>query len=355
MRQIKKLIKIFLSGNGITISQLLNALIYKTFPKKSVLNYDPITLIIYPTDRCNYQCQFCPHHSKLVREKYPYFHEPTADLTLENFKKILDIFPKAIMLTLAGVGEPLLHPQLFEMADYAAKKHMYLQLITNGSLLDDEKIERILNNPNFFSVSISLNAINSKEYANCFDGRQELFDKVISNIKKLVQRKKERKHAVEIKVSFVIHKKNFFNSKDFIEFAQNLGVDTVEFLNLIDFGIPGYEINDQLYEDDSEVKNYFSELKNFIQKSKIKVVLPVLFKKEIKKKCQWFFRNLSVDGAGNVGGCVRVMNPSAEYGNIFKEGQKVWNNQYFQKMRKIFLDPKSSLPKCCQNCVENRC
>jgi len=356
MRRIKKFLKILFSKRGLRLGQILNALLYKLSPKREILNYDPVTLIIYPTDRCNYQCPFCPHHTKLPKEKYPYFHEPVEDFTLEKFKQVVDLFPKTILITFAGVGEPLLHPQLFDMADYATSKNMYSQLITNGSLLDDEKIERILNNPNFYSVSVSLNAITPEEYAQSFDGRKEIFEKVVFNIKNLVTKKRERKHPLlEIAVSFVIHKKNISQAKSFVEFSERLGVDRITFLNLIDFGISGFEKENQLYEKNLEIKKYFEELKNFVKNRKIKVDLPVLFKDKIEKKCQWFFKNLSVDGVGNVGGCGRVMNPRPEYGNVFKEGKNVWNNSYFQKMRKIFISPHEELPECCKNCVENRC
>ena len=86
----------------------------------------------------------------------------------------------------------------------------------------------------------------------------------------------------------------------------------------------------------------------------MKIDFPLLFNSNFKKYCQWFFRNIAIDGAGNIGGCGRVMNPSEDYGNIFKEGRDVWNNEYFQKMRGKFLDPKTELIKCCKNCVENQ-
>jgi radical SAM protein with 4Fe4S-binding SPASM domain len=356
MVKIKKFLRILFSKNGLTLPQILNLALYKFSPKKPILNYDPITLIIYLTDRCNYQCPFCPHHTKLPNEKFPYLHHPVEDFTLEKFKQILDLLPKTIMITFAGVGEPLLHPQVLDMADYATSKNMYSQLITNGSLLNDEKIERILNNPNFYLVSISLNATNPEEYAQAFDGRKEIFEKVVSNIKNLVAKKNQKKHPLlEIAVSFVIHKKNIAQAKSFVEFSEKLGVDRVTFLNLIDFGISGFEKENQLYQNDPEVKKYFEELKSFVRGRKIKVDLPVLFSERIEKKCQWFFKNISIDGAGNVGGCGRVMNPQPEYGNLFKEGKNVWNNSYFQKMRSIFLSRNEKLPECCRNCVENQC
>jgi len=356
MVKIKKFLRILFSKNGLTLPQIFNLALYKFSPKRPILNYDPITLIIYPTDRCNYQCPFCPHHTKLLQKKFPYFHEPVEDFTLEKFKQVVNLFPKTIMITFAGVGEPLLHPQLFDMADYATSKNMYSQLITNGSLLNDEKIERILNNPNFYFVSISLNATNPEEYAQAFDGRKEIFEKVVSNTKNLVARRSQKKHSLlEIAVSFVIHKKNIAQAKSFVEFSEKLGVDRVAFLNLIDFGISGFEKENQLYKSDPEIKKYFEELKSFVRGRKIKVDLPVLFSDKIEKKCQWFFKNITIDGAGNVGGCGRVMNPQPEYGNLFKEGRNVWNNSYFQKMRRIFLSPNEELLECCQNCIENRC
>jgi hypothetical protein len=94
MVKIKKFLRILFSKNGLTLPQILNLALYKFSPKKPILNYDPITLIIYLTDRCNYQCPFCPHHTKLPKETFPYFHDPVEDFTLEKFKQVIDLFSK---------------------------------------------------------------------------------------------------------------------------------------------------------------------------------------------------------------------------------------------------------------------
>jgi len=353
MKKLNKLIKILTKGSGLNYSQLFNLFKYSVSRKGNVLSYAPIAINLFTTDNCNFNCEFCPHHSKLIDKKYEFFHEKTPDFNLEKFKRVLDVFPKTILITFAGVGEPLLNRDLFDMADYAKLKKMYLQIITNGSLMNEEKVERIIANLNILSISVSLNAVNSQKYSESFDGNKGFFEKVIQNIENLVKRKKETKHPLEIGLSFVVHKKNIADTKSFIEFSQKLGVDTVNLLNLIDFGISDFDIENQLYDNDKEIINQFNDLKDFASKSNIKVVLPILMSSEVKKNCNWFFRSISIDGAGNVGGCGRVINPSKEYGNVFKEGKSVWNNNYFQKMREIYLNPEKELFDCCKKCVEN--
>ena len=87
---------------------------------------------------------------------------------------------------------------------------------------------------------------------------------------------------------------------------------------------------------------------------KLEIIKPIMIKKFNKNhKCQWFFKNIAFDAAGNLGSCGRVMNPQPEYGSIYSD-EDVWNNTYMQELRSTFLDNSSStLKEVCTKCVEN--
>lgn len=77
------------------------------------------------TNRCNFNCSYC---CSSVREKR--FVSP------EDFSAILfSIKPYTDYIYLHVLGEPLLHPQLDILLDEAAKQGFYVNLTTNGSLL----------------------------------------------------------------------------------------------------------------------------------------------------------------------------------------------------------------------------
>lgn len=95
---------------------------------------DPIHFLqIEPTTRCNFTCGFCAGR-----------HLPQTDLAFERFVAALDAFPELRHIELQGEGESLLHPRFFDMIALAQARGLKVSLITNGSLLTAEAIDRLL-------------------------------------------------------------------------------------------------------------------------------------------------------------------------------------------------------------------
>ena len=67
-------------------------------------------------------------------------------MKFDLFKKIID---DASQISVMGIdlyllGEPLLHPQFVEMISYIKSKDLRVNVLTNGMLLNVEKVESIL-------------------------------------------------------------------------------------------------------------------------------------------------------------------------------------------------------------------
>lgn len=100
-------------------------------------------LFIEPTILCNLNCfqAVCNHESGIIhtrREK---------SLSLPDFKKILDqVGGELGRLDLFNYGEPFVHPRAVDMIEYTKRNYpgIYLYISTNGLMLDDEKIRRIV-------------------------------------------------------------------------------------------------------------------------------------------------------------------------------------------------------------------
>lgn len=69
-------------------------------------------------------------------------HGPLAFMPLEHFTRIVDQFPGLPELHLHRLGEPMMHPQLFEMIEYAAAKGIGATTNTNLTLLSARRAER---------------------------------------------------------------------------------------------------------------------------------------------------------------------------------------------------------------------
>ena len=142
------------------------------------------------TNLCNYRCKHC----------YQDIFDETQDLDWQGIKKIVDKVieyalenRKRIVINITG-GEPFLKKELFLLLDYLELKEPIekLAIITNGSLLDEQTIEKLKNYPKLKEIKFSLegaepltnDAIRAKgSYAKVFEAIQLLKEKTkISSI-----------------------------------------------------------------------------------------------------------------------------------------------------------------------------
>lgn len=84
-------------------------------PKNSYVHYGPIAAEIETTLVCNLGCIMC-HRQELARERKVF------NMTLDDFKYVIDSLPSILQVKLQGMGEPLLTPNLCDMIRYAKSK-----------------------------------------------------------------------------------------------------------------------------------------------------------------------------------------------------------------------------------------
>lgn len=100
------------------------------------------------TNSCNLDCPFCTNN------------KGNNFLDINNIDNYLDqIKSYCNYIYLHILGEPLLHPNFNEILELLDKKDMYLQLVTNGTLLS--KYPVILNHKCLRKLSISIHSINN--------------------------------------------------------------------------------------------------------------------------------------------------------------------------------------------------
>src|SRR3990172_5345949 len=105
-------------------------------------------LWIYVTNRCNLRCSHClVRGGELVKD----------ELSLDGLKVLLKDATRlgAKRMFFTG-GEPFLREDLFELITYATEElELELVILTNGILLDEERIKRLGSNPRLV-VQVSL-------------------------------------------------------------------------------------------------------------------------------------------------------------------------------------------------------
>ncbi len=103
----------------------------------------PFTCMVFPSNICNFRCIYCSQSTKPSTVK-------NQMMSWEIYKKTIDDltrFPSKLrLLVLAGLGEPLIHPQISDMVAYAKEKQAAhtVRIITNASLLSPEKSDALI-------------------------------------------------------------------------------------------------------------------------------------------------------------------------------------------------------------------
>jgi len=179
----------------------------------------PDIVHIQSTNRCNLNCPMCP------REFYGLKHQ---DLGFDSFKSIVDRIPASVKaIDLTGWGEPLLHPKIFGMINYAHKRGFITYLTTNGLLLNREFQKNILES-GLDSLTVSLENIKSKYY---FGGAHPYSKAVVRNIEDFAQLRKAKKRPL-ISICVTLHKGKGRGIIEIVKFARRLKLDLVHLARL---------------------------------------------------------------------------------------------------------------------------
>jgi len=179
----------------------------------------PKTLQIEPTNACNFNCEMCLHDSTTKSSD--------TFLPLENFENLArNVFPALDCLVLFGWGEPLLHPdfiRMLEIARAALKPSANIKVTSNGSLLNNQKIDTILNNNLIDHVNISCDLpAGGKE---SFPGHHSAMDRVLSNLEYALNH--PLRDRVKIGIETVVMRSNIETLPQLVEQFGESGVDSI--------------------------------------------------------------------------------------------------------------------------------
>lgn len=308
-------------------------------------------LFLEVTRKCNAFCDHCG--SKCGREN------SYKDMDIKYFKKALDDVasksecstaslynPKSIMLYITG-GEPLVRKDLFELTEYAVSKGFTWGLVTNGILLNEEKIS-LCKKTKMSTISISIDGVsNTHDNFRHVDGA---YNTIVSNIKKL----KEANFVEHIQITFTATKRNLYELPEVYRSMCMLGVDSFRISNIDLIGRAKEHTNLVLDSND------FSFLFRFIEKHSDSQV-PVLWscthyfggsQEKLDKsgkifKCYTGKNVASILYDGTIYGCPNIAKrKELEQGNIKTDNfVSVWENGF-----KIYRDENTLKSEKCKSC-----
>lgn len=274
----------------------------------------PYCLQVEPTNYCNVDCICCSRSASSRERGY-------MDFAL--FKKIVDDASKigVKMVRLYALGEPMLHHRIIDMITYAKQKGFRIRLVTNGTLLDSERIEAILRS-----------GVNSG-------------DRIIFSV--LGYSKEVHEHIMK----GVDHTQVVNNIHNFLELRARHGqngpiVETV-FLTMPENEEERYQfyrywltVVDHVRVENS-ISRQFAEFKSGASST-----LPVR-----KTTCNYLWDRMLVLWNGDVTVCMADLDGTYRLGNLMERSvRELWNSEAMMSLRKMHREKRFRELPLCSSC-----
>lgn len=185
----------------------------------------PSQIIVDVTEVCNLACIHCPHPEFKKSEHYDArYLEPELNRKMVDEVRALGV-GKTQYIRYTSEGEPLIHPDGYEMIDYAVgHSGVYVTLTTNGTIMNEKRTRKLLAS-GINMIDISIDACSPAVYSQIrVNGDLEV---TRENVCRLLRWRRESNAATKVVVSFVEQPQNLHEVADFKAFWTAQGVDQV--------------------------------------------------------------------------------------------------------------------------------
>ncbi len=336
------------SGDNITFpsAQKEDTLVLQTNSGHKLLSLRPDVRKIYleVTTLCNFDCRTCIRNS---------WDDALGRMNAEVFRQILEQIkelPNLKCVHLGGFGEPLSHPHIFSFIESLKKLNLQVELISNGSLLNDQCIDELIR-LGLDKLFISLDGPDEIEYNDIRQGGD--FMSVTAHISRLNARKAELKSKVpELAIEFVAMKKNFHRLPDLVKLIDTLGASYLLVTNVLPYS---EELKDEILYDLDDSLPVFG---NASILSTMRARMPQM-KLRTERYCKFIEDNaLTITWDGHVAPCYALMHSYTCYiysrakamypyylGNVTENSlSSIWQHPEYVYFRSLVRDYR--FPSC---------
>ncbi|MFQ5786985.1 MAG: radical SAM/SPASM domain-containing protein [Thermodesulfobacteriota bacterium] len=281
--------------------------VYSYYTNNHAVGAYPMQVGIELTNNCNLRCKMCPH-PRMARQK--------GFITKGIFKKIIDeIKGKSEFVYLYGMGESLIHPEFFELADYVKNSGLKTSVSTNITLLTEEKSQKLLESGIDFIV-LALDGVNKETYEKIRIGGK--FEENLKRIKYFLQLKNKLKAKCHVDVQFIL-------------------------------------MNDNKEEAESTSKLFSKAERSSINSNRLKPVYvsPSINTENIvhKHPCFFLWSTMTITWDGRVSMCCMDYDVEVELGNVCESSVfEVWNNSKIATLRNLHKRLEYRKMPMCNKC-----
>ncbi|MTJ82580.1 MAG: radical SAM protein [Telmatospirillum sp.] len=321
--------------------------LYKRSQRDPDIRYLPIKLDIENVSRCNFRCTMC-QVSEWPKGKR------AEDMSLADFKALIDEQYGLVEIKLQGMGEPTLGaPAVFDMIRYARERHIWVRTVTNASLLHlkDNYRHMVDCDPN--EIQISIDGATKEVFESIRKG--SVFEMVVENTARLNAYCREQ-NVTRTKMWTVVQHNNAHQLPDLVELAARLGFTSMVFsLDIGDWGnnVDWHDRNKQISVDDVSMASAEKLIARGHELGVTVAFWNIAAKYGAKAKselCPWPFERAYVASDLRVVPCCMIANPDTYELGMAKPFKDVWFGQTMQDFRHAHIEGRP--PKVCEGCYD---
>lgn len=293
----------------------------------------PFSLLIDPSNICNFKCSFCPTgHPKLLAKA----DRPSVVMDFNLFCKIIDDLRgfgrKLEKINLCKDGEPFLNKNLVKMVAYAKTKEIAknISITSNGLLIDKPSAMGIIE-AGLDSIRISVEHVSDEGYKKTTNTPAR-YEDIRKNVEYLFDEKTKRKSDLKIHAKLIdtglsnLEKEKFV--RDFSDISDSININPVDGRN----NSQGYDFT--LGQGISSATDYADT------PSKVN-----------RKVCPHPFYSMAVNSNGLVSVCCMDWSLDAVIGDVSKESLvDIWKGEKLRNFRILHLNGERKKIKICADC-----
>ncbi len=312
------------------------------------VDYLPVRLDIENVSRCNYHCTMCQVSD------WPGYQR-AGDMSLEDYRALLDAQIGVVEIKLQGMGEPLMGACYEEMITYARAKSIWVRSTTNGSLLHlQEHYKRVID-ADICELQVSIDGATAATYEAIRRGGR--FAKVADNCL-LLNRYAQQAGRRRSRMWVVAQQANFHELDQFPALAASWGFDRLTFsLDLNDWGQDQWRQRNDPSDIHRQVDAALARhLRALGAARQVDVTFWFIDEKydaqDPKKLCPWPFERVYVSSDMRIVPCCMIANPQVLDLGDARRLTEEWNGDQLAAFRRAHL--RGEIPSVCQSCYKAR-
>jgi len=187
----------------------------------------PDELYVEVTNRCNSRCQTCIRTFETL--------EPPRDLTLDEFRSMVDQVPAMRRAVLHGVGEPLLNPDLAAMIGHLKQRpDPPYALFNSNALALTPSWQEALMESGLDEFRVSIDAAHPELYRRIRG--VNAFEQVAANVADFARRVAQAGGGPRLSLWFTAMQSNLADLPDMVRLAHRLGIGELYVQRLVFYG-----------------------------------------------------------------------------------------------------------------------